>query len=192
MLESEDDDTLLQALLLLFKLHNQGQLLVNAARSTYIVTDESTRRCMCRVYQMITFEDKNKIMWRLLQQSTDDYKDDIVSELESSAHSCMLAGNEAQPAEFMQNILFTSGMFIAISVDRYKSLHSINHTGYFSIVLEYVLKSCTSTDVSASTDEVLLAAVYLLTAVAQGNSQVLKIYRMTLLPTQLNHLLYYS
>ena len=61
---------------------------------------------------MTNFDDKEKVMLRLIQQNTEEYKESIISELENSAHSCMLAENEAQPAEFMQNILFTSGMFI--------------------------------------------------------------------------------
>ena len=110
LLRSEDDDTLLQTMLLLFKLHNQDQLIVDAARSAYIVTDIITGRCMMRAINMVTFHDQRKVMLRLLQQSTDCYKDAIVSVLMNSARSCMLAGNESRPAEFMQNILFTSGI----------------------------------------------------------------------------------
>ena len=168
MQESEDSDTLLQVMFLLFKLHNQGQLLVDAARSAYIVTHESTEHCKQRVIRMTTFEDETKIMLRLLQQNTKEYEDDIVTELRNSAQSCMLAGNEAQSATFMQNILFTSGMFIIHSVTDTKSLF-IPHAGYFSIALEYVLKSCVSTD---GNNQVLSAAAYLLMTVARGNPQV--------------------
>ena len=116
LLESEDSDTLLQTMFLLFKLHNQGQLLVDAARLAYIVTHDNTELCKWRVIRMTRFEDKKKIMLRLMQQNTKGYEDDIVTELRNSARSCMLAGNEAQSATFMQNILFTSGMFTFHSV----------------------------------------------------------------------------
>ena len=114
LLESEDDDTLLQTMLLLFKLHNQAQLLVAAAKATYIVTDDSTETCMVQAVSMTTFCDERKVMLRLLQQNTDGYEDAIVRELINSARSCMLAGNESRPAEFMQNILFTSGIIIIV------------------------------------------------------------------------------
>ena len=114
LLESEDDGTLLQTMLFLFKLHSQGQLLVDAARAIYIVTDESTEMYMDRAVFMTTFCDERKVMLRLLQQNTDRYNDAIVSELINCARSCMLAGNESRPAEFMQNILFTSGMIIIV------------------------------------------------------------------------------
>ena len=119
LLESEDDGTLLQTMLFLFKLHSQGQLLVDAARAIYIVTDKSTEMYMGRAFFMTTFCDERKVMLRLLQQNTDHYNDAIVSELINCARSCMLAGNESQPAKFMQNILFTSGIIIIARIDNY-------------------------------------------------------------------------
>ena len=65
---------------------------------------------------MTTLQDKKKLMLRLMQQNTDDYKKDIIIELINSAYSCMFAGNEAWSAEFMQNILFTSGKFTLLTV----------------------------------------------------------------------------
>ena len=115
LLESEDDDTLLQTMLLLFKLHNQAQLLVADAKATYIITHPYTGKVRSRVVAMTTFEDEGKVMLRLLQQKTDHYKDAIVRELMNSARSCMVAENESQPAEFMQNILFTSGILLLFS-----------------------------------------------------------------------------
>ena len=104
---------------LLFKLHNQDQLLVDAARSTYIVTNEQTGHWRQQAIEATCFLDERKVLLRLLQQNTDDHKDAIVSELKNSAHLCMFAGNETRPAEFMQNILFTSGMFILLTFDIY-------------------------------------------------------------------------
>ena len=119
---------------------------------------------------MTTFVDEDKLMLRLLQQNTEDKKDALVRELMHTAHSCMFAGNEARPAEFMQNILFTSGMFIAINFHLIVIDYVIQNAGYFSIALEYVLKSCASND---GDNGVLSVAAYFLMAVARGNKLVL-------------------
>ena len=116
---------LLEALMLLCKLHRQEEILLDGAHSVYIYSDEDynhlhiTHWCRRDVHENALFCHKDRLLFKLVKNVEEQSKD-IIKELEKRREDLLLGCKEAHP----QILKFTQKIFHSTCKCCYTNTHT--------------------------------------------------------------------